>query len=326
MTYQRPERGPAINKVAFISSTYQDLIAHRRSVWNVLEGFEVTVRGMEQFGARPEGPLETCLAEVAQSDVYVGIVAFRNGSVDADSGKSYTQLEYDRAYSLGKEILIYLAEEGSAQIPYSDIDRVAEDREPLNAFKRLLRERHTVETFTTPEDLSEKLQRDFVRYFTPSEPEATGAEAELDLASGIMKRFLLLPKTVSGREVRLRVAFGGPPYAAARAACTTFRLDYGAAVGIPIQVAAPSFHGVKQLNALLASGKSVDELLTAVPKKADTTIDLYARLMFSADDIGRTQARFFSTSFYVGGYMGDSDIVYESAEGKLALVFTKIAY
>jgi choline dehydrogenase-like flavoprotein len=43
---------------------------HRRTVWEVLTKFDVSVRGMEQLGARTTGPLETCLAEVAQSDVY----------------------------------------------------------------------------------------------------------------------------------------------------------------------------------------------------------------------------------------------------------------
>ncbi len=51
---------------------------------------------MEQFGARKSNPLETCLAEVEQSDIYVGILGMRYGSEEPNSGKSYSQLEYEK--------------------------------------------------------------------------------------------------------------------------------------------------------------------------------------------------------------------------------------
>ena len=92
----------------FISSTYRDLKDHRREVWDSLKQFNVTVRGMEEFGARTAGALETCLAEVEQSDVYVGIIAYRLGSVDPGSKKPFTVLEYEKAIELKKEVLIYI--------------------------------------------------------------------------------------------------------------------------------------------------------------------------------------------------------------------------
>jgi len=58
-----------MNKTVFISSTYDDLKEYRRAVWELLEKFDVNVRGMEQFGARKEAALATCLAEVEQSDI-----------------------------------------------------------------------------------------------------------------------------------------------------------------------------------------------------------------------------------------------------------------
>ena len=92
-----------MNKVVFISSTYVDLAEYRREVWNVLEKFHVTPKGMEQFGARSQAPLETCLAEVAQSDVYVGIIGFRLGSVDPKSDKSFTNLNMNTPLSRAKK-------------------------------------------------------------------------------------------------------------------------------------------------------------------------------------------------------------------------------
>ena len=131
-----------MKKIVFISSTYADLSEERRSVWNLLEKFEVNVRGMEAFGARTSSPLETCLAEVDISDIYIGIIAFRLGSIEQNSGKSYTQLEYERAYEKKKEILIYLVDEENAKVFAKFIDK-DEHRDKLEAFQTPLeREAH----------------------------------------------------------------------------------------------------------------------------------------------------------------------------------------
>lgn len=59
-----------MRKTIFISSTYRDLIEHRKQVWNTLQNFEFDVTGMEEFGARKSTPLETCLKELDSSDIY----------------------------------------------------------------------------------------------------------------------------------------------------------------------------------------------------------------------------------------------------------------
>jgi Domain of unknown function (DUF4062) len=209
-------------RTVFISSTYQDLAEHRRAIWQILEQFEVDVRGMEQFGARIEAPLETCVAEVEQADVYVGVVAFRLGSIDAASGKSFTQVEYERAAQLKKVILIYLADEDAACVRYADIEMDPRARERLAAFKETLRERHTIGTFSTPEDLAEKINRDFARELSPRA--GTPSTDELDKTRALASRFMLLPRTVVGREVRVRVTFTGGVFPASRALCKAFNL------------------------------------------------------------------------------------------------------
>jgi hypothetical protein len=85
-----------MNKTVFISSTYEDLKEYRRAIWDLLEKFNVNVRGMEDFGARRDSPLATCIAEVEQSDIYLGVIAFRLGSIDSQSGRSFTQVEYEK--------------------------------------------------------------------------------------------------------------------------------------------------------------------------------------------------------------------------------------
>jgi len=105
-----------MKKSVFISSTYVDLKEHRKEIWQLLSKYDVNVLGMEQFGARKETPLETCINEVKRSDIYIGIISQRLGSLEPTSGKSYTQLEYEKAIELDKEILIYLIDEENALI------------------------------------------------------------------------------------------------------------------------------------------------------------------------------------------------------------------
>lgn len=156
-----------------------------------MEDFNVIVMGMEAFGARKEAPLQTCLAEVEQSDIYVGVIGFRLGSVHPDTGKSFTQMEYERAVELDKEILIYLMDEVNARVAPSMVDRGL-DAEKLDTFKAVLKERHTVEFFVSEEDLVAKLKRDFGRLLTMREPKVKEPD-EFITTAALLEQFALYP-------------------------------------------------------------------------------------------------------------------------------------
>ena len=112
---------------------------------------------MEEFGARKDSPLTTCLKEVEQSNIYIGIIANRWGSIEEESGKSYTQLEYEKAIEKDKEILIYLIDE-TASVQIDNID-FGEKHESLELFKKELQKNHTIDRFINATDLVEKLER-----------------------------------------------------------------------------------------------------------------------------------------------------------------------
>ena len=309
-------------KTVFISSTYEDLVEHRGAVWQVLEEFDVAIRGMEQFGARTEAPLQTCLAAVEQSDVYVGIVAFRIGSIDTPSGKSLTQLEYEHALHLEREILIYLADEQVAKVRYTDIDVDPVHREKLKAFKTVLQERHTVSTFSTPDDLAEKLRRDFERYFDPREAEPEEPREEFELTLKVVRRFLLMPKSMAAREVLLRVSIVGEPYPASRSLCKAFNLTYGSTIGVNIKVVKPDSGEMRDFTELYAAGARAEQLLALRSKMGE--IDLYARLQFAEEDVRSVYGRFFGYSgYYDGTDDSDPNEYYVPAEGKVILLFSK---
>jgi len=139
----------------FISSTYLDLIPFREELREKLTVLDVEILGMEKFGARKKKPLETCLEEVNKSDVYIGILAFKYGSVEKETGKSFTQLEYEEAIRSEKEILIYLFDEDGLVHP-KFID-FGEKADKLISFKNYLKEHHTIDTFKTPLELTSKV-------------------------------------------------------------------------------------------------------------------------------------------------------------------------
>jgi hypothetical protein len=316
-----------MNKRVFISSTYEDLAEHRRAVWQLLEDFDASVRGMEQFGARPDAPLQTCLAEIEQSDVYVGIIGFRVGSIEASSGKSFTQLEYEYALQLDKVVLIYMADEQQAKVRYVDVDFEPALREKLKAFKATLRERHTVDTFAGAEDLVEKLRRDLARYFQPTKTEPQEEpKDEFDETVKMVHRFLLLPKTASGREARFRVSFYGDLYPASRGLCKAFNLDYGSTIGSAITVQEPRLSKreavpFRELYADIARADKFIELASDNSVK-----DLYARLQFAEEDVGRIRGVFFGYSYSdYGDEPSDPFEHYVAPEGKAILLFSKMA-
>ena len=318
----------------FVSSTYEDLAAHRRAVWSVLERFDVNVRGMEQFGARPEAPLETCLAEVEQSDIYVGIVAYRLGSVDYNSEKSFTQLEYEHARRLKKHILIYVIDEAEAKVTIGTIELDPKPREKLESFKRTLRQNHTVGSFTSPEDLAEKLKRDFDRLLKAkdTDTETPVADEELAATMAVLNSFRLLPKALSGKEVRVRFAPKGTPYPASRDICDAFNLPYGSTLGLRIAIQTPDAEVAKDFDELYASSERAQELLALIEQ---VPCDVYVRLQFSPTPVDKTKAQFFGETYHTvsldpswgtstSSLLGQVKTHHVPAEGKLILLFTKV--
>lgn len=89
----------------FVSSTYTDLIEERQAaVQAILDAGHIPA-GMELFKAGNESQLKTIYKWIDESDVYMLILGGRYGSIESNSGKSYTQLEYE--YALSKNIPVF---------------------------------------------------------------------------------------------------------------------------------------------------------------------------------------------------------------------------
>lgn len=81
----------------FVSSTYVDLVQERQAaVEAILEAGHIPA-GMELFAAGDDEQMKVIRNWIDDSDVYMLIIGGRYGSVEKQSGKSYTQLEYEYA-------------------------------------------------------------------------------------------------------------------------------------------------------------------------------------------------------------------------------------
>lgn len=119
----------------FVSSTYTDMLPYREAIQTALNRADCIPYGMERFGAEPVPPLDVCYRELEASQIYICALGMRYGSIDAETGKSYTQLEFEKARELGKPTLVFLIDESRVKFNLSEID-LGEAGEKLAAFKK----------------------------------------------------------------------------------------------------------------------------------------------------------------------------------------------
>lgn len=320
-----------MKKTVFISSTFEDLKEHRKKVWDTLTKYEVNVRGMERFGARKEAPLQTCLAEVEQSDIFIGIISYRLGTIETTSSKSFTQLEYEKALELKREIFIYLIDDKNGKVAPTFVD-FGENHEKLESFKSILKERHTIDTFTDETDLAEKLDRKFDELLSKKANGLTETEDEYKKSNDILQKFLLLPKEYSSKEVKLKIKFDGEPFPASKAICKSFYLSYGRTLGIRIKLILPNikedafnylFIESKQADQFLSLDKTKEIEVFATPSFTEDTIDVIRAYFVSKISHYISVAAFTTSPFGVtNDFMPKTETI--QAEGQIILLLKEI--
>lgn len=95
----------------FVSSTYTDLIKERQAAVEAILLAGHIPAGMELFSAGDKSQMEVIKRWIDESDVYLLLLGGRYGSIDPESGKSYTQLEYEYALETGKPLFALVIEE-----------------------------------------------------------------------------------------------------------------------------------------------------------------------------------------------------------------------
>ena len=155
---------------AFLSSTYVDLIEHRRAAKDALEGLGMQVGRMEVFGARPQEPVAACLSEIEDCDLFIGIYAHRYGHIPSGTDISITEAELQHAERHAKPLFCFVVDENHPWPP------PLIEEEPGKTKLRKLKERLSAaavrDVFTTAESLAATVAKSVGRHLAQTASDA----------------------------------------------------------------------------------------------------------------------------------------------------------
>ena len=200
-------------QMVFISSTHDDMEEYRNAASDALTSIEHFPVGMEHFVAATDTPLDVCLANVRRCQLMILLVGMRYGSVDKNTGKSYTELEYEEALRNNIPVLSFIIDESKCPVlpMYVDTDEKAAQ---LKLFKKRLKEKQ-VSFFISAENLKGQIVQAVTKYFEEkahmSESKANEAPDDEAYIVGakIYRKFLLVPERLKNSEIFLRVRMDG---------------------------------------------------------------------------------------------------------------------
>lgn len=200
---------PRLAYRVFISSTYIDMVSFREALQSAITNCDALAYGMERFVPAPIRPLDRCYEEIAGSQIFILLLGHRYGEIDNETGKSYTELEYDKAKELGLPILAFLLDTDKVGAPEkfreSDVQY-----EALLRFKNELKNSKeiTVGTFTSEKDLQEKATRSIKETIERLHSVVHTAE-DPSVGAKLYAKFIKRPERYKGREAVLRVRMDG---------------------------------------------------------------------------------------------------------------------
>jgi hypothetical protein len=131
-------------------------VEHREVLRLALETSGHDFRGMEHFAAQDIPPLDVCLAEVDDCDVYVGVIGGLYGSCPHGRVIGYTELESVRATQSAK-YQIWLVLDADADVKPNHIEQDPNKLARLQRFRARIERDHTVQTFKDPNEVAWKV-------------------------------------------------------------------------------------------------------------------------------------------------------------------------
>jgi hypothetical protein len=125
----------------FVSSTFDDLREERAAAISALLQIDCFPAGMELFPAADDDSLTLIRSVIDDSDYYMVILAGRYGSVAEGHPKSFTQLEYEYAVSVGKPT-IALIHASPQLLPAGKTERSELGGKRLDDFREILKKKN----------------------------------------------------------------------------------------------------------------------------------------------------------------------------------------
>jgi tetratricopeptide (TPR) repeat protein len=195
-----------------VSSTYSDLVEHRKAVIDALVRLGFFPIGME-FDSSKAGKdiIASSMEMVAKSQAYVGIVSHRYGGVPEDAERnphklSITELEYREALKSGIPVYMFLMSDEHPVKP-AGFEMVAAYRKKLQALKDDARLRSICAEFSSVEELKSLVLQsmfELKEQLTESDREAESAQEEPRAKKGpeipSPPGLFAVPNFVSGHE------------------------------------------------------------------------------------------------------------------------------
>lgn len=125
----------------FVSSTFTDLRDERQAAVEAILTAGHIPAGMELFTSGDESQMEVIKQWIDESDVYLLILGGRYGSIESNTHKSYTHLEYEYALSKNKPLFACVVNDEAQEARVKKYGmEVVEDQNPqkLNEFRELV--------------------------------------------------------------------------------------------------------------------------------------------------------------------------------------------
>ena len=124
----------------FVSSTFTDLIEERRIVREAIVAAGHIPIGMEYFTPGNQEQMEFIKPLIDKSDFFILIVGGRYGSINKDTKKSYTEMEYDYAIKQGAPVASFLlTDEAIENLPFKHAETSKRNRKLLGEFRTKVR-------------------------------------------------------------------------------------------------------------------------------------------------------------------------------------------
>lgn len=140
----------------FVSSTYKDLIEERGIAINTIMQLGHIPAGMEMFSATGSPQLETIKPIISESDYYLIILGGKYGTVNKETGLSYTELEYNYAVEQGKRVIAFVHGDPE-NLPSSLREKTDRSRKRYERFRSKLLSDKLVKMWNNKIDLTQSL-------------------------------------------------------------------------------------------------------------------------------------------------------------------------
>lgn len=144
----------------YLSSTLNDLFPERQAIKEVLGGECVVV---ESYTADERSVRDSCLADVAGCELYIGIIGRRYGHIPDGETRSITELEYHQAVARGIPTLVFIKDDDEIRRKFDDAITQENPPQLIEAFRQQIASRAAV--FKTAEDLKAHVLKAFFRRF-----------------------------------------------------------------------------------------------------------------------------------------------------------------